>query len=273
MQVYNTTTVFAGVLDTPLHIARRKRTPLPAHVFVSPYDGEPHTHRLTRSCGLSLSLRRVNKLPVSFPDAPPAARVAAAEAVLKRAMRAAIVEEGRRPDGRGIDETRDLTGEVRGVVKFRARAMTCVAVATPKRNNGCVSFISCFLGTSLHLLGIVLGLPARVAQEEGKQSLFVVCFDSQTRQRLASRPVHVTHARLLTLWGGGGPRRSDCARSHTHIHIHDPPFDFVGLFFPYPRVDILPATLRPYIYVGCCFFPPATLRPYLYPSRVLNSIP
>lgn len=49
---------------------------------------------------------------VSFPDAPPAARVSAAESVLKRAMRTAVVEEGRRPDGRGIDETRDLTGEV-----------------------------------------------------------------------------------------------------------------------------------------------------------------
>ncbi|CAN0535030.1 unnamed protein product, partial [Ectocarpus sp. 12 AP-2014] len=58
-------------------------------------------------------LRRVREaLATSFPDAPPAARVAAAEAVLKRAMRAAIVEEGRRPDGRRIDETRDLTGEV-----------------------------------------------------------------------------------------------------------------------------------------------------------------
>jgi len=39
--------------------------------------------------------------------------VSAAESVLKRAMRAAIVEEGRRPDGRRADETRDLTGEVR----------------------------------------------------------------------------------------------------------------------------------------------------------------
>lgn len=48
----------------------------------------------------------------SFPDAPPAARVAAAEAVLKRAMRAAIVEEGRRPDGRGVTDLRQLTGEV-----------------------------------------------------------------------------------------------------------------------------------------------------------------
>ncbi|CAN0409058.1 unnamed protein product, partial [Hapterophycus canaliculatus] len=48
----------------------------------------------------------------SFPDAPPAARVAAAEAVLKRAMREAIVEDGRRPDGRGVTELRQLTGEV-----------------------------------------------------------------------------------------------------------------------------------------------------------------
>eukprot|EP00752_Nemacystus_decipiens_P016799 g15035.t1 len=51
-------------------------------------------------------------LASSFPDTPPAARASAAESVLKRAMRAAIVEEGRRPDGRGIGETRDLTGEV-----------------------------------------------------------------------------------------------------------------------------------------------------------------
>lgn len=50
---------------------------------------------------------------VSFPDAPRAAGVAAAEAVLKKAMRQAIVEDGRRPDGRGVGDTRILTGEVR----------------------------------------------------------------------------------------------------------------------------------------------------------------
>lgn len=120
--------------------------PLPAHVFreatLPPSRRETPTHCRTRSCGLSLSPPRVNELPVSFPDAPPAARVAAAEAVLKRAMRAAIVEEGRRPDGRGIDETRDLTGEVRWNVSCscyemcRGRyAAESTEVYQPQRNN------------------------------------------------------------------------------------------------------------------------------------------
>ncbi|CAM9125566.1 unnamed protein product [Ectocarpus sp. 4 AP-2014] len=74
-------------------------------------SGNPSKADRGRAEGALLGMIR-KALATSFPDAPPAARVAAAEAVLKRAMRAAIVEEGRRPDGRGIDETRDLTGEV-----------------------------------------------------------------------------------------------------------------------------------------------------------------
>lgn len=50
---------------------------------------------------------------LSFPHDPPAAAVAAAETVLKKAMRKAVVEEGRRPDGRGVTEPRELIGDVR----------------------------------------------------------------------------------------------------------------------------------------------------------------
>lgn len=60
---------------------------------------------------IRISLFR-GSISISFPNAPCAAGVAAAETVLKRAMREAVVEDGRRPDGRGIKDTRLLTGEV-----------------------------------------------------------------------------------------------------------------------------------------------------------------
>ncbi len=93
-------------------------------LFRLPLPISPRSRRTLRACFA------VPCTPESFPDSPPAARVSAAESVLKRAMRSAIVEEGRRPDGRRVNETRDLAGEVRGrdVLRMCLLFSSCLGV-------------------------------------------------------------------------------------------------------------------------------------------------
>ena len=72
-----------------------------------------HVHTFSSESNLLSLFLILNCRIASFPDAPRAAGVAAAEAVMKRAIREAIVEHGRRPDGRSVGDTRELTAEAR----------------------------------------------------------------------------------------------------------------------------------------------------------------
>ncbi|CAM9591763.1 unnamed protein product [Pylaiella littoralis] len=107
---------------SPKMLAEAMRVGLPGakDLFAAPESGDnaakngsgtPSKAERGRAEGAVLECIR-SALKTKFPDSPPAARVSAAEAVLKRAMREAIVQHGRRPDGRKKSDMRDLTGEV-----------------------------------------------------------------------------------------------------------------------------------------------------------------